>query len=160
MNTNNYKTIIDNFVASMQKARYLRRPENIVGCTESEIIEVMRAQKVDRLPEIYVELLKRLGKNPGDLFRGEYFEHFYLSTLKENAQYNLDEAKVNFTLLDHHFVFFMHNTHAFMFFDVLSENLDNPPVYGWLEGEDIKLVYTSFSGFLDACVGFYARLRE
>jgi hypothetical protein len=45
-------------------------PETLVGCTPEEVEEIRVAQRVDALPEQYVQYLLRMGRKNGELLAG------------------------------------------------------------------------------------------
>lgn len=48
---------------------------NIIGCTDKEIEQMYKKQHVQQLPQMYVDLLRVMGKDAGSLYQGgtEFF---------------------------------------------------------------------------------------
>jgi len=73
-------SVVDRLIENAIRRRKLT-PENMEGCTDEEIEKVaaFQKQRVEDLPPCYVEFLRRLGKNAGDVhsqFEFQYDELF------------------------------------------------------------------------------------
>lgn len=124
----------------------LADPQEIIGCSESEIEQIKAAQTVTFLPEIYVEFLRKMGKLAGNLYLGSDWAYPDLLKLKLHASELLNENANSFVLPDDAFVFLMHQGYQFMYFRTNDLKAD-PEVYYYIEMEDIAL-------------GIYAPVRE
>jgi hypothetical protein len=60
-----YAALMDEIVKRWSASEACQLP--LEGCSEAEIEEIKRRQGVERLPEMYVEFLRRIGKYSGNL---------------------------------------------------------------------------------------------
>lgn len=123
---------IDSFAQKIVQAG-LATEETLVGCSEAEIHELARTFKL-RLPKIYVDYLRRMGKQAGD-FLGECIRTYpgLLQYARQKAE-TLLEARTSYRLPDTAFVFVERYGCQFFYFDTASGD-DNPPVYRYFEGD-------------------------
>ena len=89
------------------------KPNEIAGCTLSEIQEICNIQGVKRLPALYEQFLLKMRRRAGYLFGGS--EVFYTSLTQSNfkdlAQVMLRKEGVNFPLSEETFVFLWHQNY-------------------------------------------------
>ncbi|MBN1181926.1 MAG: SMI1/KNR4 family protein [Bacteroidales bacterium] len=102
-------------------------------CTDNQIRSLENQYNV-KLPKTYIEFLK--GKYPeiDPLLVGSDFEYRYLKELKKWANELLKENGNPFELKENDYVFLMHQGYQFMYFSC-GDQLDDPPVYYYREGE-------------------------
>lgn len=123
--------------------------EYFEGCSGAEIEIIKQAQKVERLPEIYIQFLLTMGKTAGGIvFRGSDYSYQYLLNLKRWAMELIEENDVSIQLPNDAFIFFMHQGYNFHFFHT---NLgDDPSVYYFHDGErDFSLSAESLSDWYE-----------
>lgn len=128
----------------VKKAIELRKPESssytnyyerfggyplpIIGCTKSEIEEIMKAQNVTYLPKIFVEYLLAMGRQSGDIYIGEDVGYRILLGIKSTLKALM--ADVNIDLPENSFVFQGSQGIAFYLF-YTDSNDEDPPIYIW-----------------------------
>jgi hypothetical protein len=143
------------------------KSEEIEGCTDEEIEEIRRVQGVERLPELYVEYLRLMGRYPGDLFRGSEVNYRCLTSVvegegnfKERAVALLKEWAVeNFELPEDAFIFIWHQSYIFLYFDTKASDYD-PKTHYYSEGKDAPREHMLFSEVLTKEVELKRRNRE
>lgn len=119
----------------------------IRGCKTHEITKLEQHFEI-RLPQIYKEFLAKMGHRAGIFSQGTDMFYESLFTNREGFQELLEEDKFSFVLEPKLFVFSSHQGYIYHFFNV-EENVIDPPIYGYMEGElKIKKVNDSFSAFL------------
>jgi hypothetical protein len=132
-------------------------PDELVGCTYHEIIELEKKLGFS-LPEAYKEFLLWMGKNAGRVLQGSDCFFAHLPDLKEWAVELLEENHFSYTLPEDAFVFFMHQGYQFSFFR-LSEG-DDPPTYSYCEGTNQKSFtrsHNKFSEFMATEIELHAK---
>jgi len=141
---------VKEFTEKMLRHR-IATEETLVGCTDEEIELLCKAQGVDKLPSIYIEWLKVMGKQAGWLMRGsdilypidykeDFRETYYDEELDVSSSYEFPENS---------FVFWSHQGYQFRFF--LVDATDSSAVYFWAEGmEKPEKDYDSFGQVLTA----------
>jgi hypothetical protein len=143
-------------IGSEVRQRLLALPtgkeQDLAGANDEEIAE-LESYARGRLPAVYKQFLKQLGRSAGELFRGSEYavrQHFDLR-LKEHAEELLRRNGASFTLPQTAFVFLMSQGYQFSFFN-LDEG-DDPSVYHYLEG-DLKprILDATLSGYLRRCI--------
>lgn len=104
------------------------------GCTEDEIQLLMDNQRVQRLPALYYELLRSMGKSAG------HFEHdisFFFYDLFGKKEVALASAKnLGWDLPDDAFVFSVYDNRVFLYFRTIEG--DDPPVYIFCNEDNSK----------------------
>jgi hypothetical protein len=135
----------------------LAMPEEFLGCTQDEIIDLEWRLGIS-LPKAYQEFLLSMGHGAGKFLRGSdcFFKHLIL--LQEWAVELLEENHFPKSLPENAFVFFMHQGYQFSFFN-LSEG-DDPPTYFYSEGIN-QISFTKsherFSEFLATEIEIHAQ---
>ena len=138
--------IIEDFY-NMLLTKKLAIPEGIQGCTQEEVEKIEKHFKVT-LPGLYKDFLLRMGHGAGEYLVGTDIFYKYIFDLKEGAEELLEEDNAEFKLPEHVFVFASHQGYQYMYFD-LADNMDDPPVYYYLEGSGApEKKWDSFSRFL------------
>lgn len=141
-----------NFIKPIKKQLFrFRKPK---GCSVQEINELEMSVGF-LLPEAYKQYLLYMGKDYQGPLRGT---DCFLKHALQNTAYLpdlLDENQNPFELPDNYLAFYSHQGYAMAWFILPKEN-DNPPVYYWNEGQDLKIP-TQFSTFTDF---FVNELRE
>lgn len=100
--------------------------QQIIGCSEKEISDIMRAQNVKKLPRFYVEYLKIFGKQSGDLFLGFDIDMKGIMGLKSKEHF--ERFIPHFQLKDNMFIFRGQQDHTFLYFLTDADPVD-PPAY-------------------------------
>jgi hypothetical protein len=117
------------------------------GCSESEILALEKHFGF-KLPGIYRDYLSKMGHSPGKLFTGTDVSYKWLFELRDFLRKTLETDESGILLPENIFVFSSHQGYIYHFFYVV-EGSDNPPVFGYKEGElIIKKINESFSDFL------------
>lgn len=121
------------------------------GATDEDIVELEKYAGA-KLPAVYEQFLKQLGRSAGELFRGSDYsvsQRFGLR-LREHAEDLLRRTGASFALPRSAFVFLMHQGYQFTYFDL--DQGDDPPVYYYLEGDLVPtLLDSTLSGYLLHC---------
>lgn len=139
-------SIIEQLTENLIKNK-VASPKNIRGCSELEINELESYFNV-KLPQLYKEFLKKMGKQAGDYRVGTDIFYEDLYDLRQQFQDILDDHNNPFLLKPSIFVFSVHQGVIFHFFDT-GDDYTDPPVYGYLEGEkNVKLIYEKYSKYL------------
>ena len=124
-------SIFDEIVEKVIEMR-LATPTELIGCTAEEIEEIKAHQNVKRLPEVYLEFLRKMGKEAGRFLDVDFFYPGLLK-MKLEAQEILQDTAPSQQLPDDAFVLYAHHGYEFIYF--LTETaLDDPPIYHYLEG--------------------------
>lgn len=120
------------------------------GCSHDEIRKLMKNQSVEKLPNIYIDFMLKLGKNcPGSVFTGEDLYYDSVLELKDVFADFLEYEKAEWEISDNIFIFWTHHDYKFYFFDVAEG--DNPPIYVFIQGAKRPLLTAkSFSVQLTA----------
>ena len=127
-----------------------RLNKNYVGllpCTIEEVNQLETSLQI-KLPEAYREYLLTMGKYSGKINEGT--DCFYDDLIRIQAwpKELLKENSIQDELPSDAFIFSMHQGYEFWYFRI-SEG-DNPPVYGFHEGEDDpQLLVAQFPTFTD-----------
>ena len=128
------------------------KDEEVEGARDEEIQE-LETYAGGRLPTVYKQFLKQLGRSAGGLFRGSDYaigQRFNLR-LKEHAEELLQRSKASFVLPRTAFVFLMAQGHQFAFFNL--DQGDDPVVYHYLEGDlTSNQLDATLSGYLLRCL--------
>ena len=111
----------------------LATEQQLVGCSPSEI-EALESGFNVKLPESYKAFMARLGKSNG-AFLPQLRNSFYQLNSTRQALCELLSNRTDFELPETSFVFLGRFLCQFFFFDT-AENLDDPPVSYYFEGED------------------------
>jgi len=130
----------------------------ILGCTESEILELIHDQNVNALPPIYIKFMRYAGKRAGGLWAGTDAFYPYMKGLKQVAVDLLIENDFDFDLPDTSFVFLMHEGYQFMYFDTTV--IDDPEVLYYMEGKDTIVSKGKFSRFITYFIEERANIIE
>jgi hypothetical protein len=101
------------------------------GCTEEEIDEVMRIQRVKSLPEPYKNILRQIGKYSGGIIPFPTYEE--IKRLKSNAIWFLEAEEAPLKLPSDAFVFYADQGSYFEFFHTANTD-QNSLVYRYTEG--------------------------
>lgn len=87
-----------------------------------------------KLPTIYKDFLKKMGKGAGKFMQGTDFFYHNLFDNRKAIEEVLELENFPFSLQESYFVFSSHQGYNFFFFDT-NEDAYNPPVYVYQEGE-------------------------
>ena len=122
-----------------------------VGLLPCSALEIQKLEEhIGReLPQAFKEYLRAMGKYSGGVNQGTdcFYDHLFANN--QNAFELLLENKIEMKLPDDAFVFYVHQGYQFLFFK-LDEG-ENPPVYGYNEGNDVpyfEKCCDSFSNYL------------
>lgn len=113
----------------------IAKPDEILGCSSMEIVELQKRQGVVFIPEIYQEFLLKMGKGAGNFL--QHLECFYpeLLHLKDEVKTEiLREDRTTFRLPNDAFVFMANQAYEFFYFQAKGGEND-PPVYHYIEGD-------------------------
>ncbi len=117
------------------------------GCRDFEIRDLENHFDI-KLPAIYKDFLKKMGKSAGEFMQGTDIFFDYLFDNREAMEEVLELDDNPFFLEKEFFIFSSHQGYIFHFFNT-AEDVFDPPVYGYKEGElKVKRIDTSFSTFL------------
>ncbi len=127
----------------------LALPDELLGCTQDEVIELERQLDIC-LPKAYQEFLLSMGHGAGRFLRGSdcFFKH--LPELQNWSVELLQENNFSEFMPEYAFVFLMHQGYQFSFFR-LSEG-DDPPTYSYCEGINQTSFIRSHERFSDFLV--------
>lgn len=119
------------------------------GCSTQNLEELMIAQKVEKLPELYKEFMLVFGKISGGLrHEGEFI---YPSVL------NFKSKAKQFPIPEDSFVFLMGSDLLLLYFRT-TQLMDNPMIYTVVENnssiDQISLVSKEYSKLSDFLVGW------
>jgi hypothetical protein len=124
--------------------------DSVKGCNEAEIAEIEKMYGL-KLPTIYRQFLKRMGKEAGSFLDGTNYLCSTLSSLRRQAETLLKECNAQLSLDKNDFIFAVHQGYQFLFFN--AQTSADPAVFLYLEYENsFKQVYSHFSEWLFACV--------
>jgi hypothetical protein len=131
---NNFKQLLLKEIEFRKVKFPIYRRHKILGCTNDEIIGLMKDQNVDYLPQIYKDFLLTMGQNQGHWFVGSRINIKRIRGLKKEfitkkKQDNLWDDK-----LSDIFVFMNHQGYVDYFFHTASQEPD-PIVFVSIEGE-------------------------
>jgi hypothetical protein len=134
-------------------------PSEIKGCTREEVESLERREGI-RLPDLYKDFLRVMGKSAGRFLEGTDAFYRHLPHLRNGAEESLRESKSSFRLPQNAFVFVSHQGYVFLFF-IASESED-PPVWIYQEGEQSPVEkWPSLSAYLESVlVGTVKLMKE
>jgi hypothetical protein len=132
-------------------------PNQIIGCSDDEIAEVMSDQGVTTLPTFYRDFLRVMGKRAGKLFPDSEIYYPDILGLKTFANGQL----LSDPLPDETFIFSMYSEEQFMYF-YINEDPNDPAVH-FYHDEWSRFVwqqYKHFSDFLIECINGISPKRD
>jgi SMI1/KNR4 family protein SUKH-1 len=118
---------------------------DLKGCTAEEIAQIENAFQL-RLPDVYKELLARMGKAAGQFMIGSDYLFPAPLRLRKEAEALVQQSGARSRLDPDHFVFLGHQGYEFLFFD--ARDTPDPAVFLLMEGEEPKKVFSHFSEWL------------
>jgi hypothetical protein len=143
-------------IASEIRQRLLALPsssEQVLEGASDEEVEELEIYAGGKLPAVYKQFLKQLGRSAGELFRGSEYavsQCFHLR-LKEHAEELLRRSGASFILPQTAFVFLMSQGYQFAFFNL--DQGDDPSVYHYFEDDRTpKLLGATLSGYFLRCI--------
>lgn len=137
--------VIDDIVNSIIENGLSER-NAILGCSDEEIQEIEDFYNI-KLPDVYYDFLKKMGKSAGAFMAGTDMFYHHLLDLREGAIELLQDSGTDYTLPDEMFVFSMHQGYEFCCFDV-TDSCD-PKIYQYIEDDnEPSIVWKSFSRYL------------
>ena len=116
------------------------------GCNIRDIEEVMEAQSIFYLPEIYKDFLLIVGKSSGGWFLGSDVSIRFLRGVKESFKEELEWNNAWDDNYKNIFIFMGHQGYVFYFFYTNKKEID-PIVYRYMEGV-VKSCEIQLSEFL------------
>jgi len=129
--------------------------DEIKGASLHQIEELERTAG-KKLPKEYCEFLLAVGNGAGNFLRGTDIFLPNLDGIKEEAEKLLRENAEEVELTPETFVFSMHQSYEFTYFDFLEG--DNPPIYQYVEGNGPPvLTWGSFDNYLNDVIGQHFR---
>ena len=130
-----------------QRLIELGMPRNhIGGCTDAQIEEILRAQNVARLPELYIDFLRQMGRGAGiylNAHPGNYYPD--LLTNRTGTLELMKEAQASVILPEDAFVFYC-GDYEFFFFQDWANSAD-PDYYEYQEGHNVFVHHPSLLEF-------------
>jgi hypothetical protein len=125
--------------------------DDFEGCTEKEIQLLMKTQNVERLPQMYVEFMKAMGRSYKSkglrFFVGEDIGYEDALELKEVFAEVLKDENKDWQIPENAFVFWTH--HAYIFYYFLIDEGDDPRIFEYIESKEPRKIADSFSQLLD-----------
>jgi len=128
--------------------RRLIRRRDQAGCTDAEIEQVMRAQRLTRLPALYRDFLKVMGKSPYPLMTGTDWSLHDLLEIKDAAQELLREDGADPAILEDALVMAMHQGYIVLYIPQAELAPDDPEVWLYEEQGQPRRQWPSFRRFL------------
>ena len=107
-------------------------PLLIQECSSEQIEEIIKAQGVQHLPEIYIQFLQAMGYRAGDMWMGSDITYHALLGLKIDARKLLETD--GFTLPEDAFVVLGHQGHTIWFFRTNHHDDEDGCIRDW--GQD------------------------
>ena len=144
------------------KNRWLSCPLSqppLIGCSDEEVEALRVAQGVDRLPALYVEFMRQMGRADGGLgkpFDADFSYAAVIDLKSPELGYALPILR-SLGLERENFVFLSDNGNFLYTFNT-DDTIDDPVVYNFHEGSEIgepyyvKAEVGSLAGFLTDCV--------
>ncbi len=117
------------------------------GCLPVEIDLLMEVQSVNRLPQVYVELLTLVGKSVliELVFWSDSSQFENLFELKDRATSVFNEF--GFTLPSDAFVFYDHQGEHIMYFHT-NNSSDDPPIYHYVDSQSVSRLSESMTDLI------------
>lgn len=137
--------VIDDIMNSIVE-NGLSDQNDFLGCSDKEIQEIEEFYNI-KLPKVYIDFLKKMGKSAGAFMAGTdmFYQHLY--DLREGAIELLHDSDTDYTLPNEMFVFSMHQGYEFCCFDVTDSS--DPKIYQYIEDDDEpNVVWKHFSSYL------------
>jgi hypothetical protein len=127
--------------------------EYFKGCTQEEIDSLIKAQNVKRLPEVFLQYLKTMGKRGlSAVYTGSDWGISTMTYTKAWLFEDMDKDDEYFTWPEDAFIFFSHGGYEIRYFLTDNDN-DNPPVYQYTEGIDDAIeLAPSITEYFDALI--------
>ncbi|HEY9731158.1 MAG TPA: SMI1/KNR4 family protein [Drouetiella sp.] len=145
------KTGIDLYkalVKQLMDANYIADQNQVVPCTDEDIVELERRFRVS-LPSEYKSFLKVMGREAGD-FLNDGGWRYPLNWIVRGVTCLLEDNQSSFRLSATEFAF-LHRDNFFLYFDTVSG--DDPPVRIFMDGEkQPRDFFPSFSKWLTVVV--------
>lgn len=140
MHLNNAKTLLKTINPILEK--------QLLPCSMEEVT-LLEATIKHPLPLAYKEFLLWMGKGPLRILRGSdfFYREWIQNEFLEWAKELLEENDLVVNQLDNAFVLMFHQGYYFQFIP-LNQG-DNPPVYDYQEGKEVRLFYSSFSEYVE-----------
>lgn len=144
-------TFITTEVIERVKLAIIARGREVVGCSDAEIEALMVAQRVDHLPDLYVQLLKAAGQSLGGVFLGENVSISRLYACKD--EFLEEELSIpGLEVPKDIFVFKNHQGYIWWFFRT-NDCENDSAVYGWGEFDPgFRKFGDSFAEYLSAAL--------
>ena len=122
--------------------------KQLLSCSKEEV-RLLEAAIHHPLPLAYKEFLLWMGKGPVRILRGSdfFYREWIQNELLEWAKELLEENDITTNQLDNAFILMFHQGYYFQFIP-LNQG-DNPPVYDYQEGKELRLFYSSFSEYVE-----------
>jgi hypothetical protein len=115
------------------------KPDEILGCTPEEILEIQQHQGINFLPKMYREFLSTMGKGAGLFLAHHKFFYPKLLRLKDDIKTELLQPSLTtFKLPDNAFVYMVNQGYEFFYF-LTHDQDDDPTIYHYIEGDGSSL---------------------
>jgi hypothetical protein len=135
----------------------LAKNEDIIGCTDDEILSLERDFNI-KLPKSYRLFLMKMGKGAGRFIPDECL-YYNLFSSKSDAQELLLECGAPISIEEGWFVYYF-NQYNFFFFDTCLDNSD-PEVFRFIEGNSHTVKeFNSFTAWLADLLQYEEEIAE
>ncbi len=148
MNKSNFVNIINNFVSVLKVKECI-----IKGCSSNQISNIESIYGI--LPEYYKIYMSLLGVSSGDFKKGTDILYDELDDINECTVELMSENGVE--VPEGMFAFLLHQGYSSLFF---LERDDNPRVYCYTEGEEIKKTEYLFSDYILSEIELYNKYQK
>ncbi|REE97120.1 SMI1/KNR4 family protein [Thermomonospora umbrina] len=128
--------------------RGLVRRGDQTGCSDEEIAHLARTQGVQRIPALYRDFLRVMGKSPYPLMTGTTWAYEDLLRIKQSSLELLEDDGADPAILDDALVIAMHQGYVVYYIPGASTASDDPGVWTYVEEEQPTNPWPTFRRFL------------
>jgi hypothetical protein len=129
-------------------AKRLVAAGDLLGCSDAEIADLMRVQQVTRVPSLYRDFLRVMGRRPYPLMTGTDWSYEDLLVIKGSFRELLAEDDADPALLDDALVIALHQGYVVYYIPGVGTAPDDPGVWTYVEGEQPTNPWPTFRAFL------------
>ncbi|SHI96729.1 hypothetical protein VA7868_04643 [Vibrio aerogenes CECT 7868] len=148
MNKDKFINMINDFISVLEI-----KDGAVKGCSNNQLSDL--ENKYGLLPEYYKIYLSLLGISSGDFKKGTDVLYDELDDINECTIELMDENGIK--VPEGMFAFLLHQGYSSLFF---LERNDNPRVYCYTEGEEIKKTDYLFSDYIRAEIELYNKYQK
>lgn len=130
---------------------------DLVGCSEDEVEQIKRAQQVSRIPALYHDFLRVMGKSPYPLMIGTDWSFDDLLELKGDTREIFEEDGLDPAILDDALVIAVHQGYVVYYIPAAGSASDDPAVWTYVEGKQPTSPWPTFRAFLLSLVDMRRR---